>query len=192
MVAATVLTSAVFAGEEVRGPASTTTAVNISPGVMDLVKMSDAGMDSAVIKSFVENSSTGYSLKTDEIIYLHNHGIPDSIITTMIQRGGELRAQTAPAKAVNPAPQTASTAYVYSGNPSYVYTSPSSYVGYPAYSYCYPGSYYYGSPYYWPPVGFSFSFGSSGYHSHYGGGGSYGGGGIHVNHGGGGGMHHGH
>src|SRR6266481_626834 len=45
-------------------------AANLSPPVLEIVRMSDAGADSAVIQAFVENSPVAYSPKADEIIYL--------------------------------------------------------------------------------------------------------------------------
>ena len=105
----------------------------------------------------------------DEIIYLHEHGIPSSIISAMIQRGASLRAQTAAAQseaaaqADAPAPASASTSpppspvpnpaevlsptYDSSSSPIYVYASPGyAYGAYPSYGYVYSTPYFYSRP----------------------------------------------
>src|SRR5438270_5509358 len=64
-------------------------AANLSPPVLEIVRMSDAGADSAVIQAFVETSPIAYSPKADEIIYLHEHNISTTIITAMIQHGAK-------------------------------------------------------------------------------------------------------
>ena len=45
--------------------------------VVEIVKMSDAGADATVIQAYVENSTIAYTPRSEEIIYLHEHGIPD-------------------------------------------------------------------------------------------------------------------
>src|SRR5438874_23156 len=47
-------------------------AANLSPPVMEIVRISDAGADAAVIQAFVENSPAAYNLRAEEIIYLHD------------------------------------------------------------------------------------------------------------------------
>src|SRR5437773_4059927 len=74
-------------------------AANVSPQVVEIVKMSDAGADATVIQAYVENSTIAYTPRSEEIIYLHEHGIPSSVITAMIQRGAKLREQAATAQA---------------------------------------------------------------------------------------------
>ncbi|HEY6167478.1 MAG TPA: hypothetical protein VI454_05530, partial [Verrucomicrobiae bacterium] len=148
-------------------------SANINPATMDIVKLSDAGLSPAVVQSYVENSLTPFNPTSDDLIYLHQHGIADSITTAMIKRGAALRAQAPVATA---APRSMPQAYVApSASTAYVYPAPSAYVyDYPAYYYydAYPSySYWYGGPYYyWPGVGFNFVFGGhrSFHHGYYG------------------------
>jgi hypothetical protein len=136
---------------------------NLSPTVQEIVKMSDAGADPAVIQTYVENLSPGYAPRAEEIIYMHDHGIPNSIITAMIQHGAKVREQTVAAQTtavaaqqppppapqdVNPPTYEAPMAAPYDPAPAYAYS------GYPAYSYSYPPYY----PNYWPSYGVYFSW----------------------------------
>ena len=144
-------------------------AASISAPLREIVQMFDSGINPAVIQAYVESSSIAYQPNGDEIIYLHEHGIPSSIISAMIQRGASLREQTAAAQAIaasqsdaqapasagtssppSPAPNPAeviSPAYDYSGSPTYIYTSPGySYGAYPSYGYVYSTPYFYSRP----------------------------------------------
>src|SRR5438045_3767334 len=140
-------------------------AANLSPQVQEIVKMSDAGIDKAVIQQYVESSTTAYNPRSEELIYLHDHGIPDAIVTAMLQRGAKLREQSAAALASAAAPAaqppstyaTAPTAPIIVSSPSYVYPAYTDYGS--ASPYCYGG---YSYPY-WPS--FSFFVGGRPFHS---------------------------
>jgi hypothetical protein len=172
-------------------------AAQVSPAIKEIVRMSEAGMDTAVIQAYVENSSTSYNLRAEEIIYLREHGIHNSIITALIQRGAQPRESTtpaqanAPAQAAPPAASNSSSAqptvtYVappanpaYAYSPSYTYNSPSVIVV------PYSGYNYYSRPYF----GFGYGLSSCGPYGYggfgYGGYGYYGGyGGYHRGYGG--------
>jgi len=164
---------------------------NISSSVQEIVKMSEAGTDPAVLQSYVESSNLAYVPRPDEIIYMHDHGIPGMVITTMIQHGAKLRDQVAqaapvpqaapPQAAQQPAPTYVAQqpAPVYVDTPSYVYSSPNVvYVGggyggyygggyygggyYPGYYRGYYGRGYYGRSYYSRPYA-SLSFSVPGF-----------------------------
>jgi hypothetical protein len=139
------------------------TGKRLSAGIADILKMTERGVDSSVIKSFVENYPVAYHPSADEVIALHDAGISSDIIAALLRRTGELRTKQiqarkasgpveAPQSSVQivapqqtvPAPQVN---YVYPsyGYPSYGYTT------YPAYSYSYALPWYYSSAYsYWP------------------------------------------
>ncbi len=163
-----------------------TAAANISPFVVGVVKLSEGGVDAAVIQAHVEASRISVPPTADEIIYLHAHRVPASVITAMINHGAKMseRAALAAVQAVQrqppaPQPQAAAPAppvqvvtvvqptptyvtsptYVYPSYSSCVYSYPSYsyYCGWPRYGYCYPGSF-----------NFSFGFGYRGGHfGHY-------------------------
>jgi hypothetical protein len=151
------------------------TMVRYSAGVMDVIKMNDAGVDAGVIKAFLRKSATPFNPSAEEIILLKQRNVPDDVITALVDRGAEVRAQLAQAYPNNPpAPQPQQQTYAqqpatapltpapvydygYSVAPTYSYSSPYYY----DYSYPYYNSYYYGGG----PV---FSFGFSPFR-HYGG-----------------------
>jgi hypothetical protein len=144
-------------------------AASISAPLREIVQMFDSGINPTVIQAYVESSSIAYQPNGDEIIYLHEHGIPSSIISAMIQRGASLREQTAAAQseaaaqADAPAAANASTSpppspvpnpaevvsptYDSSSSPTYVYASPGYVYGaYPNYGYVYSTPYFYSRP----------------------------------------------
>ncbi|HEY0455312.1 MAG TPA: hypothetical protein VGE41_02995 [Verrucomicrobiae bacterium] len=192
--------------------------LQICPVAREIVKMSDAGLDATVIQSYVDSTTLPVMVRADDIIYLHDHGIPTPIINSLVQRNAKLRDQMAVAATAAPQqlaqPATPAPQVVYTPPltaPSYVdqtyYTAPAPYYSY--YDYGYP----YYSSYYWygrPAIGLSFGFRPFGhfgggfrggfplpFHGGFGGGfhGGFGGGShggvVHAGlHSGGGGFHH--
>ncbi|MCI0536129.1 MAG: hypothetical protein L0Z50_12965 [Verrucomicrobiales bacterium] len=156
-------------------PRADATGKTVSAGIAEVLKMAERGVDSSVIKSFVENYSVAYHPNADEIIALHDAGISSEIITALLRRTGELRAKQIEANnraaaqrseirrpAVAAAPQNrVQTVVPQPTTPAYQvnYVYPSSYVypTYPTYSYSYALPFYYSSAYcrpyrysYWP------------------------------------------
>src|SRR5690242_15938380 len=66
---------------------------HFSPGSIEVLKLADAKVSNEVIEAYIRNSSFAYNPTAGEIIALRHHGVSDSVITTMLNRGGELRAQ---------------------------------------------------------------------------------------------------
>ena len=133
----------------------------------------DAKVDAEVIKSYVKNSPTAYNPSVTEIIALKDHGVAPEVLTAMLQRGAEVRAQSMQAAqaapnaaalqispgAVNPYALAPGYDYgaqsVYPNYPNYTYSYPAYSYDYPSYAYGYPA---YGFGYSWPFC--SFGFGS--------------------------------
>jgi hypothetical protein len=187
----TVMTSAALATVTL-DPAESAPA--FSGAINDVVKLHRSGVDASVVLSYVKTSSGPFQPSADEIVKLRDLGVSSPVITAMLERGGELRQQTA---------TSASTAYAYSPpaaaavQPAAGYVQPTTYVqpaaysepvytappvssvvviggSYPSYrypvgygysSYCYP-SYSYGS-YYRPSYCYRPSYYSRGYSSYY-------------------------
>ena len=141
------------------------THVISSPATRDILKMLDAKVDIEVVKAYIKSSSIAFNPTASDIIELKRRGVPDQLITTLMQRGAEVRAQMAqaaaaqgnvPLSAPNAPPQ--GYGYDYSTTPAYPYTDYSDYAsGYPYYPYYgYP---YYGYPYnYWYNYGYPWAF----------------------------------
>ncbi|HUR44621.1 MAG TPA: hypothetical protein VMZ27_02005 [Candidatus Saccharimonadales bacterium] len=127
---------------------------NISISVREIVRMSEAGTDPAVLQTYVENSNLAYTPRPDEIIYMHEHGLSANLISAMIQHGARLRDQVAQAA---PQPAQAAPAPQPQPNPTYVAQQPApTYVETPSYTYASPSVVYVpysGSSYYWGGYG---------------------------------------
>ena len=132
---------------------------HFSPGVADVVKMVDAKIDSEVITAYINSSRIPYNPGVNEIIALKERGVSAVILTTMLQHGGELRAQMAQATPSAPSPNPyPAAANPYPPTPAYDYGAQPVYSDY---SYSYPAYSSYAYPYYgygygcsWPLFGF--------------------------------------
>ncbi len=68
-----------------------------SPGIREILKMLDAKVDPQVVRAYIQNSTTAYSLSAQDIIDLKQRGVPDDVLTSMMQHGAEVRARSMPA-----------------------------------------------------------------------------------------------
>jgi hypothetical protein len=181
-------------------------ASKVSPDLAKVIKLFESGVGEDVVLAYVRSSPVPKPT-ADEIIQLHQVGIPASVITAMLSKNGTANTSAAP-ESVNsghtpakpPYEQSSSTPSVVYVDRSPTYTQPQtsvvyvpsyapSYYSYPYYSY----PYYYPSYYSWPAISLGFNFGGyygHGYHGYHG----YHGGGYHGYHGGGhhsgGGLHY--
>ena len=125
----------------------------LSFGLDDVVKMSQSGIATDVILTYVDNSTVAYSPTAEDVVRLHELGVPPQVTAELIRHGGQLRARQAQAEKENQtalAQQTQATPnysipYSYAApapSPTYVnynYNYPANgYSSYPAYSYAYP------------------------------------------------------
>jgi len=78
---------------------------SLSPGVVDVGRLGAADAGELVLLAYVNHSETAYRLRAEDITYLREHAVPDSIIAAMIERGAILRErQTSAAPAPQPVP----------------------------------------------------------------------------------------
>ena len=98
-------------------PANNTTAAAELPSFIyptsplaQVVRLSQAGVDQSVILTFIANSTSTFNLDSDKIIYLKDIGLPNELVTAMMQRDQQLQSQMAaapqPATPPAPAPET--------------------------------------------------------------------------------------
>jgi hypothetical protein len=75
-----------------------------------VIRLTQAGVDQSIILTFVANSSSTFNLDSDKIIFLKDIGLPNEVVTAMMQRDQVLQQQMAAAAPppVPPAPETAS------------------------------------------------------------------------------------
>lgn len=136
----------------------------------EIVKMAAAGVGTGIIRAYVERSMTAYPPRAEEIVYLHEHGIPADVVTALIQRASELQeraekaaresAKLAPQRVppAPPAPVVQQPVYVYPPQPaygaytySYWYSYPKCvYVGYPSWCWVWPSVWWRGGYHYRP------------------------------------------
>lgn len=136
--------------------------------VKEVEKLTQSGTEPAVIKAFVQAWPTPYSTSADDILHLHEIGVPSDVLTTLIQHGAELgsRAPTPGNPNGGAVGATAPAPYSEVNAPTVLPPSPApltpeqyppqatypvdagvyGYPTYPAYDYGYydyPGTYYY-------------------------------------------------
>ena len=178
---------AMFGGVTAQAPAAPAVAQPSAPrlsfGVAEVAKLSHAKLSDEAIISFIQNSRRSYEMSAADIVYLHEDGVSDKVITAMLDKDrkvmetANLAAAPVPAPQPAPAPAPASaptpaptvvaqaptvvtqpqTTYVQPA-PVYVYSSPAPVI-YEPYPYYRPYYGYYG----YPAVSLSFGFGR-GYH----------------------------
>lgn len=86
-------------------PAEKKLPPNIKPStpLAEIIKLANAGVDESVMLTFVNSSQGLFSLGSDEIIYLNDLGVPDEVVTAMIERDQVLKQPWAPPTQTQPA-----------------------------------------------------------------------------------------
>lgn len=108
-----------------------------SRGIADIVSMVEAKVDPEVILAYIRSSPIAYNPGAREIIALRALGVPDGIITALLEHGAELRAassQAAQAPAAPPGPPPAAPS---APPPSQYPAYGAGYPGYPLVNYSY-------------------------------------------------------
>ncbi len=95
-------------------PASQPTAptppdVKLSPGASEIAKLAQAGLGEDVMLAYVGNVNSGFSLGSDQIVYLNDLGVSGTVVKAMIQRDAELAANAQAWAAANQTPVTPNT-----------------------------------------------------------------------------------
>src|SRR5579883_935947 len=189
-------------------------AVKLPYGVEDVLKLSRAQISDDIILYYIQGSGTIYNLTPKEIVYLHDQGVSEKVITAMLnqRKAAAVAMQPAasqqtgvPATSVPNTPTVTNAPVVADASvaqpaPTYTENSPT-YATAPltppaSTTYVIPYNYSYYSPYYYDPYWYGGWYGPSivvgiggrGYYGHHYWGGHYGGGhwGGSVAHGGGG------
>ena len=80
--------------------------LNLSPALSEVVKLVQAGVGEGVLAAYVTNSTDVFNIGASEILYLHDLGVPENIITVLIQQDSTPQALAAKraAAAVQPLP----------------------------------------------------------------------------------------
>lgn len=139
LIAAGIVVAASF-GLPMTGVAAEATP-NVSVAIDEVVRLSEAGVDAATIQTYVESLRAKFKPQAADVLYMHQHGVPSSVIKAIILHDPKepapyaepyLQAQQQPA----PAAPAYSPAYSEGAGPVYRYDDGL-----------------------WPSLGLSFSFG---------------------------------
>ena len=92
-------------------PASVAPPPSIFPTspLAQVIRLVQAGVDESVILTYVTNSTSTFNLDSDTIIYLSDLGVPNEVVTAMMQRDQVLQQQMATANPPPPPPETTTT-----------------------------------------------------------------------------------
>ena len=148
-------------------------APQLSYGVPQVMQLAQAKVSDGIIVSYIQNSGTIYGLKADEIVYLKQQGVSDTVLNAMMNQRSRLTGSTEPATTTASAPANEQTYATVAPATTYVQSVPSStvYIIPDTQTYRYNALYYGGYPYpyygyypyrnygYYPGVTFSFGFG---------------------------------
>ena len=82
---------------------------------LEIVKLKTAGLDPAVIKAYITTVRTPYIATAEDLLFLHEHKVPDELVVAWINRGSELvnasiQARNAAVAAQNAQPPVAEPA----------------------------------------------------------------------------------
>ena len=58
-----------------------------------VILLAQSGVDESVLLSYVNNSAAPFNLTSDQIIYLKDIGVPDDVVSAMIERDQQLGAR---------------------------------------------------------------------------------------------------
>lgn len=78
-----------------KNASSEAVAEELSPMTSAVIKMADAGVAPAVIRTYVECSTSSAPLTAADIIALKKHEVPDDIVTLLLKQVAQVRAQAA-------------------------------------------------------------------------------------------------
>lgn len=98
--------------------------LKLSKGVQEIVKMAQAGVSEAVLLAFVEKSDDSFEIGAEEILYLNDIGVAQTVIAAMMNKGeatgtssGDVQVAQTPAPEPAPASTNAAPApSLLSGN----------------------------------------------------------------------------
>lgn len=70
--------------------------INPSPALAEVIKLARAGVEGGVLVAYVNSAQSAFNLDSDEIIFLTDIGVPDEVMTAMMDRDAVLKQPWAP------------------------------------------------------------------------------------------------
>src|SRR5437879_9132877 len=74
-------------------PTQAAQRTKFSFGVDEVTKMYQSGVETDVILNYIESSRVPYHPSAEEIVRLHNLGVPSQIVTTLIRHGAQVQRE---------------------------------------------------------------------------------------------------
>ena len=105
-------------------PVVAVSPAGLSPGGVEVLRLAQAGTSEEVMLAYVQNAGAPFGLNSDQIVYLRNNGVPDSVVTAMLNRDAALQPlppTTPPPAVVVTPPATPPPVYVSSPPPDVAY-----------------------------------------------------------------------
>jgi len=102
------------------------TPANLSPGVQEIVKLSQAHMNDDVMLSYIKNSGVAYHLSADDILYLNSQGVSQPVLSALLKATADTTSASAPAAAPAPPYSAPPTTISQPATPASVMTPPPS------------------------------------------------------------------
>ncbi len=103
----------------------------LSASAAEVVRLRESGVGPELVQDFVKTSRTPFALSADDIVYLKDLGLDETLIDAMIHRDTALRGQTPEAEGEPPPPVlSAEPAPARLTNPDYVTDAPPDVVNY--------------------------------------------------------------
>ncbi len=129
-----------------QAPASTNAVAQLTPNVAAIVKLVQAKVSDDTIVAYIKNSGNSYGLDAEQIIYLHQRGISDAIITAMLNQPEPGTATASVPMPITPAPEPVASAAYEQPSVTYVESEPVTYYDYEPYYYPVYSGYYWSYP----------------------------------------------
>ncbi|MDW7980984.1 MAG: hypothetical protein RMH97_10490 [Verrucomicrobiales bacterium] len=82
----------------------------ISPALRDVIKMAEAGVEESVLLSYISNSIRTFCIGADQLIYLNDIGVPESVVLAMLEQDKRLRLKATEPATAKPEPTVTATA----------------------------------------------------------------------------------
>ena len=126
--------------------ASTTAVPQLTPNVAAIVNLAQAKISDDTIIVYIKNSGNSYGLDAAQIIYLHQQGISDAVITAMLNQPKPGIATATVPMPTTPAPEPVASAAYEQPAVTYVESEPVTYYDYEPYYYPVYSGYYWSYP----------------------------------------------
>ena len=113
------------AAQDSTASAAQTAPVQLSYGVSQIIQLSKANVSEGTIVNYIQNSGSSYGLDANQIVYLKQQGVSDTVINTMLNQPRPAAPPNYPAASTaRRRPCRAADCDVCSGASSTVYVIP--------------------------------------------------------------------